>query len=255
MKKRLCMLALLLGWASLSVAQALTVVSDNWEGYTNKDGTGLYWEIIATAFQGTNVQPQFITMPWKRAQTSVRNGDADAIVGIYHQPRETAYRYPNWHISIEDPIVLLTNQKKALPNTVTPQDLEGLKLAWVRGYDFNSTLLRTVSVQFQEVTRVEQAIQLVDSQRIDALLDYEVSIQQAADKLGMSISEKFNIVHVAAGNKLYIAFHNGAAAKQWAQLFDQRMEELANNGTIADIYRKWQIPVSKFGAEHYATLP
>ncbi|WP_157729857.1 substrate-binding periplasmic protein [Bacterioplanes sanyensis] len=255
MKTRMFALLLTLALTPLAGAQTLTVVSDNWEGYTNKDGSGLYWEIVQAAFDGTGIEPEFTTMPWKRAEATVRNGDADAIVGVYYEPDVAGYRYPNWHISIEDPVVLYAKSSTSIPTPVAPQSLMGLKLAWIRGYGFNDTVLSGVDMKFQEVTQLGQGVQLVNSGRVDALLDYEVSIKQEAQKLGLPVSGTFQIVPVAPGNKLYIAFHNRPDADNWVELFDQRMHALSSNGKIAEIYKKWQVPETKFGAEYYAPLP
>lgn len=227
------------------LADNLKIVSEEWNGYTNEDGSGLYWDIIRAALADSGLRPQFLTMPWKRAEMLAINGDVDAIAGVYYEP--SRYTIPHWHISIEDPVALLAAPTAQLTLPLTLEQLAGRRISWIRGYDFDRTLLQNIAVEPVEVSQRTQAVRLVASGRADFMIDYETFIRQAATEQSIKLDTGYQIHILAPGKKLYLAFHKSEQARLWAQQFDAGMTKLVASGEIYDIYRKWNINPSKFG--------
>ncbi|MCP3944098.1 MAG: hypothetical protein GY710_21830 [Desulfobacteraceae bacterium] len=84
---------------------SIYVVCDEWKDYTNKDGTGAYWEIVKSVYEPVGIKVKTKVMPWKRVKHIVRHKDADALIGDYYEADAKDYLYPKWHISVEDPVV------------------------------------------------------------------------------------------------------------------------------------------------------
>ena len=119
----------------------LLFVCDEWVNYTNSDGTGAYWDIVKAVYEPLGITVKTVTMPWKRALYTVRNNDADGLVGGYYEAGNTAFLYPNWHISVEDPVIALS-RKGTIENWDREgvRALEGKRVIWIRGYDFDRNI-------------------------------------------------------------------------------------------------------------------
>ncbi len=64
--------------------KVIHIVCDEWAGFTNKDGTSVYWEVVKAIYEPTGIRVKTKVMPWKRANYTVLNKKADAIVGDYY---------------------------------------------------------------------------------------------------------------------------------------------------------------------------
>ncbi len=54
----------------------------NGKGYTHRDGTGAYWEVVKAVYEPLGIKVKTIVMPWKRAEVTVVNKRADALLEI-----------------------------------------------------------------------------------------------------------------------------------------------------------------------------
>ncbi len=67
----------------------------------------------------------------------------DAIVGEYYLKGSPDYFSPKWHISIEDPIVAFLKKGKIKGwESKGVSVFKGERIVWIRGYDFDSSLLK-----------------------------------------------------------------------------------------------------------------
>ncbi len=230
----------------------VTMVCEEWQNYTNSDGTGAYWEIVKAVFEPLNIKVKTMVYPWKRATHMVSRKKADAVVGDYYYPNSSDYLYPDWHISIEDPVVALFKRGR-----INGWDKKGLKslvrkrVVWIRGYDFDKLFLIKLFVEKQEVASVEQGVKVIRNDRADVFLDYEAQIRSEAKRLNMDIASDYKIEVAKPGKKLFVAFSKSAKSPQLISIFDRRMKELAESGDIERIYKKWGLSMSKFGKERF----
>ena len=107
MKHYLLTLCITLQLFSSSAANADTIrsVTEYWQNYTNKDGSGLYNDIVKAVFAEHKLE--IINMPWKRSLLEVKNGTADmtgatSFVDGYIAPQ---------HAMLAPPISILFNKK------------------------------------------------------------------------------------------------------------------------------------------------
>jgi len=71
----------------------IRLVSEEWEGATNKDGTGFYWDIARAVYEPLDIKVQYQVAPYARGVSDVETGKADAWVGSYENEAEFAV-YP-----------------------------------------------------------------------------------------------------------------------------------------------------------------
>ncbi len=256
MKKLLILMSLLIGFspAFAENIDSIFVVCDEWKNYTNKDGTGAYWEVLKSVYEPVGIDVTTKTMPWKRVLMMVKKKKADALVGDYYDAKSADYLYPTWHISVEDPVVAVFKKGtiKNWENTGI-RSLEGKRVVWIRGYDFEINFLKGIHVIQHEITTIPQGLRLIDSGRDDVFLDYESSVRHEAKKLHFNLDQDYEIKRATPGNKLYVVFAKTETSKELVRIFDRRMTLLAETGEIEKIYLKWGLEAKKFGKERFGT--
>ena len=228
--------------------QQISVVSDEWKDYTNKDGSGAYWEVVKAVFEPLDIAVQTQIMPWARAELTVKRQQADALLGSYYQGNQLdTFIFPKWHISMEDSIIALHKINNDIQfQSENLQSLQGKRLIWVRGYEFEKTLFSGMTVNKHVISKPKQAIIMLERNRADVFIDYESSIRQAALETQLTLDTQYRMQVIKKGNKLYLAFSNTARGKRLSKLFDQQMETLTSTGAIQAIYTRWKMPNNKF---------
>ncbi len=101
MKKAIILLAVVMAIYvsphAMAEDSSIFVVAEKWEGYTNDDGTGLYWELLRLVYEPIGIKLKYKNFPYARAQKMVRGKKADAIAGPYKGEFEPAI-FAKWHI-------------------------------------------------------------------------------------------------------------------------------------------------------------
>ncbi|MFE8070675.1 transporter substrate-binding domain-containing protein [Marinobacteraceae bacterium S3BR75-40.1] len=202
------------------------LTSAEWEGYTEADGQGLYFDVLNAVFQPTDLTYTLHLLPWRRAQFMVENQQADGLVGTYHD-NDKPLIYPFWHIDMDAPVVAafsLWNDKI----WQGPESLETARVGWIRGYGFEKWLPDNVNPV--TVGDLETGVQLLKMGRIDYLLDYE-------RYLAPLLHKPFVMKQAIAPKKLYVGFQKTPRGQRLADLFDQRMAALYRSGKLKQLYR------------------
>ncbi len=234
--------------------KAIHVVCEEWAGFTNEDGTGVYWDVVKAVYEHVGIQVKTEVMPWKRADQKVLRKNADAIVGDYKYQEMAGkeFLYPSWHISVEDPLVAVF-KKGAIPDWERRgvQSLAGKKVGWIRGYDFDTTDWLDVTVKKTEVTTILQGLKMLAVGRFEVFIDYGSTIKPEGEKAGIDLEQDYELKTVKLGKKLFLKFANTGRSKQLIKIFDERMSELVTSGKMEQIYTKWGYSMDKFGKERY----
>ena len=190
-------------------------------------------------------------MPWARAEVWVLNAKTDALLGAYYK-KDKRLLYPRWHISIEDPLVVIFN--KTVINNWNDTHIKSLKdkkVGWIRGYGFEKTLLKNIHIDKKEVSRMQSGLLMLKVGRLDAFIDYAYNIEPLGQKIGLQMKEIFTTKIINKGSKLFLAFSNSKRSKKLIKIFDERMDKLVETGEIEKIYLKWGHHKSKFGKNRY----
>ncbi len=256
--KKLILFSIIMMFSSFLFAEnknSFYVVCAEWEGYTNSDGTGAYWEVIKKVFSSTGIKVKTKVYPWSRAEKMVKGKKADAIVGDYYYKEKDGkdFLYPKWHISVEDSLTIFY-KKGTLKNLDKKgiSSLKGKRVGWIRGYDFDKTLLNGINVKKKELSKIIQGLKMVTKGRIDVFLDYKTTITSEAKKSGFKIDKnKYGLEIIKPGNKLFVVFSNSERLKRIIKIFDTRMTQLAKSGEIDKIFIKWGLGSDKFGKDRF----
>jgi polar amino acid transport system substrate-binding protein len=127
--------------------EKLRIVTDPWPPYAyeeNGQAMGLDYETTAIVFQRMGIEVQWQFLPWKRCLAMLEQGQADAVLDIFHrEEREKLLLYPSEPLSDVEFVMFYANQR---PHPFKRLDeLRGLTVGTTPGYlytdDFNDSPL------------------------------------------------------------------------------------------------------------------
>lgn len=215
-------------------AETITIHTEAWQDYTNKDGTGFAWDTIRAVYNPAGITLETKIVPYARAVDNVTMGTADAWVASYRNENPKAV-YPEWHYDADRVAALYVPDR--VPKPSDANDLEGASVAWVRGYKMQQYI--DVPMTVSRLNDQETAIGMLDRGRIDYFLDARYVIKNLLDELPGDVDRgRFAWEHVT-NLPLFLAFAPNARGRRLAEIWDERFPKLLKNGTIAELYDKY----------------
>ncbi|WP_081650498.1 substrate-binding periplasmic protein [Paucidesulfovibrio longus] len=227
-------------WAGADGIDEVVVVGPSWEGFTNRDGTGLYHEILGKLFAlyGIKVVRQYV--PSERAYDLVREGRAD---------------FMTCHDRVEPPLVLAKNamyenqfhvffSRVRFPDWKGQQSMLGSTVVWRIGYYD----IRNFQVPFRvkEVKSGAAALGMVVLGRADFYVDDESFIRDSLSKTTLQFDmSEFRIEPV--GSRQYMpVFAISERGAKVMDLYDRGMRRLYESGELQRIFAKWNQPLPHY---------
>jgi ABC-type amino acid transport substrate-binding protein len=211
----------------------IRIASEVWEEHSNADGTGLAWDVFRAVFEPAGVQLSIQSVPYTRSIGLVQRGDADAWVGSYLNEVEQGVFYPRRHYDV-DQIPALGLPDKPAPSL---ESIGEYRLAGMRGYQYQRYLpdLR----QYREVHRSSDILGMLDMGHADFYLDALTEVEEVLSTT--SEPERYRITPLTR-LPIYLGFADTPRGRTLAELFDRRMDELLENGSLQPIFQRWQQP-------------
>lgn len=141
-----------------------TFAAPAWEGYTNADGSGLYWDLLKQVYAPYGLDVKFINMPWNRANKLMTAGSmVDGVPGEI--PGVEGKLYAQLPIDIEYHGVMHAAK--------TPfsyrASLTGKRVGWRHSYNLIPAEQRDFTLV--ECVRPERCTEQVQNGELDFFLD------------------------------------------------------------------------------------
>jgi polar amino acid transport system substrate-binding protein len=200
-------------------------------------GKGLYWDLLKTVYEPLNIHIKTAIAPRKSAQKLVSDyQEYMAIAGEYRNaPIHLLYpRYP-----LEDEsLYVLAHKYRVSPQTIhSLEQWQGLNVSWLRGKD----LLIPLEYGFRlvEYDSVKEGLDLLSSE----LTDIVIAKQHLVDQLLSSIAPNDRAFHLTAfthTKSLYLGFQPSPISESLIEIYNRRIEWLAQKGELTPIYARWQ---------------
>lgn len=210
----------------------IVLVSEQWNGYTETDGSGLGWDLMREIFEPAGIKVASRTEPYTRAVGLVQRGEADAWVGAYEHEVEGTL-YPKWHYDTDE-IYALGLASNPVPTLKT---LGSYRLAWVRGYEYQHYLPNVV--HFNEVARRDHILPMLDHARADLYIDARPEVDFILGQT--SEPQRFRTTYLMS-IPLFLSFADNARGRFLRDVFDQRMAQLVHSGKLRPIFARWKQP-------------
>jgi ABC-type amino acid transport substrate-binding protein len=210
----------------------IMLASEEWNDYTNRDGSGLAWDVLRQIFEPVGITVQSRSVPYTRSVGLAQRGEVDGWVGSYRDEADGVL-YPHWNFD-SDHIYALGLATTPTPSLAT---LGKYRLAWVRGYKYEEYLPNVL--HFEQIERRNSILLMLQHGRadfyIDALSEAKYVLAQADDPT------QFKLTHIAE-LPLYIGFADNERGRALMVVYDQRVAALVKSGELKPIFERWKQP-------------
>lgn len=210
----------------------IIMASEAWSNATNRDGTGLYWDILRAVYEPIGIKTKFIIRTYNGSVNLVKKNRVDAAVGIY--PDQVQGGLFSQYPFIKDHVLVLFKQSR-----VTQWDgqdsLRHRAVAWIKGYCYDQFL--EVPVKKKEFNRRETILRQLDSDHIDFFLDTRNNMESVLNRGIVEVSG-YKVETVLALDR-YLVFVNNRKGKKLKIIFDRRFPHLVKSGEIDRLFAKW----------------
>jgi len=207
----------------------IIVATESWKGATNRDGTGLYWDVVQEVYGSLGYKIIKKHKSYNQATEMVRTNKADMYLASYKDEKSFAL-CPKYYF--DQDVILAVYRNDVIEDWQGQKSLEGLNVGWVRGYDLDKYLIPEVNVK--EFSSRENGLKLLKSERLDAFLDEREDIQPYLEKVKLD-TEAFS-KKIVLQLKLYPAFTNNTRGKKLMKIWDERMKALIQTEKFKEIY-------------------
>lgn len=235
-----CWLAILLGVLGCSWAlaepvapQEIRLASEVWQGHSHADGSGLAWDVLRQVFEPEGIELVIQSVPYTRSIGLVQRGEADAWVGSYRNEVDEGVFYPRWHYDV-DQISALGLIELPVPSQAT---LGEFRLVWMRGYEYQRYLPNLT--RYREIQRRGGILPMLDYGHADFYIDAQTEVDEVLD--GAADRARYRVTRLIR-LPLYLGFADNPRGRALAQLYDRRMAQLVEQGSLRPLFEHWQLP-------------
>jgi len=225
---------------TLAQYDEIHIASEPWEDATNKDGTGLYWEIFQRVFESEGIKVKPNLMTYQRSMGLVQESKVDASVAAYKNEVEQAL-YPRWHFDAD--IISALYRTDSLSNFQREASLKNKHVAWIDGYKIDQHIDKNFNLH--KLMERKHALKLLDEGKIDFFVDAEADLNTALNK-GYVDKQNFTIDTLKELN-LYLVFSDNERGHFFRELYDRRMGEMIHSGELKALFEKWDWNIYPFG--------
>lgn len=218
---------------SIGDENTIHLVTPLWDGWTNEDGTGFYFELINLVYEPNHINSQFQVSPFARSIRLVQSKKADAMFSVYKR-KDTAdiltSKFP-----IDAGTVLVMFDKKREWNGLL--SLQDQAVIMPRAYKYDENI--PYHFVLMEVNNSTQGMKMFLRGRAPFFITHYEEMLQLQDKMTIDI-DKYR-TEVAFRKDLYMGFANTEKGKRLRNIFDQEMPHLIASGKIRALYEKWEL--------------
>ena len=215
-----------------SAPAEIILASEEWANATNKDGTGLYWDIFRAVYEPVGIKTKFIIRSYKGSVSLVKRNQADALVGIHPVKIQGALssQYP----FVKDYLLVLFKKNKF--SQWNGQDtLKNKKIGWIQGFSYDEYL--EVPVFKREFTKREDILRRLDKDQVDFFMDTRNDVESVLNK-GIIDVTRYTVETVLELER-YLVFADNKKGKELKKIFDHRFPHLVQSGEIEKLFTKW----------------
>ncbi len=222
--------------ASESVAiniEEVVSTSPSWETFTNKDGSGLYHEILQKVFALYDIPVRHIYSKSSRSEDLVIENQADMMTC---DDRATSplvlARYPMY----ENDFYVFFNKKRIGPWKGI-ETLRGKEVLSQPTYYSQANF--SVPVSIKDILTGRQALEMILMDRSDFYVDDLTLINQSIKEHSAPISKDDFDIKKIGQRSYHPLFNTTERGRAIHDMYDNGMIQLHKSGTLKPIYEKW----------------
>lgn len=215
------------------------IVTPSWEGHTNEDGTGLFFDIVRSVYEPVGIKMEYEFVPWKRAEHMVADNEADAMLCVVEQNISTDMLSPRYPMVVEYTAAVFKKEK--IQEWKGIESLADKHLVWLRGYDYHKNpLLKDIRFKWDEVDKAFSAWGRMENDReADIYIDSVVDIRNyiRTNNIDMTPYRMEDLW----GENAYMAFAKSEKSEKLIEIYDRRIIELFKAGELKKLFEKWDL--------------
>ncbi len=216
--------------------KSISVVAPEWDNYSNKDGSGLYWDILRAIYEPVGIKVKNKTVPWNRAMKMVsKYRTYNAIVGEYQDSIEPVL-FPKYPIDVDYLSVL--SKEGTASQWQGSESLTGNKVGWIK--DYNSIIESKRDFTLKEFRNLEQGIKMLKSGELDFVIDSWDEISTAMQSYNLK-KELYNVNQMSDGKNIFTVFSDDNLSRELITIYNERIPVLVKNGKLVALYKKWGV--------------
>lgn len=231
-------LSLSTSFASETKTKTIEISTPQWNGFTNKDGTGLYFDLVKKVYSLSNIKVNYTFVPWPRAVKYVNENYKDAMLGAYNTDEESIY--PQYPIDVEYTLVIF--KKDSLKDWKGVESLVGKTVYWVRGYNYHEYI--KPKLDWRELQDTAQGLKLLEKDRIKFFIDSNNTLKPKLKELNIDTSEY--VIKTVLTKNLYVRYSRTKKSQELIKIFDKNMATLLKSRELEKIYNKWKHKMPDF---------
>lgn len=217
----------------------LHIATPSWEGQTQADGTGFFFDIIRGIYEPRGIQVTWEFANWERSMDLVKRGYADAMPSVWREDADAAgLKVPDLPLYLEYTAAVF--KRKTFPGWQGIRSLQNRSVVWFKGYNYHLRKpLADISMRWMELPSESKPWRMLEADRVDVLIDATVDVDTHVEEqlVDMAVYRVVNLW----GQKAYLAFSNTPSSLKLMALFDEGMAALLASGELEKLHEKWHV--------------
>ena len=237
---------MLLVFAAGAQAQSVKFAIGEWAPYTGQKlpENGLATEIVTAASKAAGLAPSYDFVPWKRAESSVlQNAYFATFPYLQSTEREGKFHFSDVLFSSGLRVLLFKNNEKAQKlNFNSAADLVGMNVLIIAGSDAVKKMLRDAKVNVVESQQMDSAIKMLESVRVDAIVDDQAVLFQALASLPEDKKALFYYAEKPFGDQTSYRLMSASSypeGKKLVEQFNTGLAKIKESGELEKILKKY----------------
>ncbi|MFC5050783.1 substrate-binding periplasmic protein [Rubritalea spongiae] len=216
-------------FCSLIQAEEITIATEAWEGYINKQEEGFYYDLLKKIYPSPEYTLTVHFVPFKRSVHLLTSGQVDMLLGAY--PEDIPRKYQSTH-PVEADNISAAVSKRLSEKWRGTNSLAGKRVVARLGYNFDKYLPKTSS--YTEVPSVKSMLLMLKRGRTDAVLDYEKDIQ--ALWKDSQLGDDYVLITGVIPELVYFGF--ATSRNDLKARFDAEYKKLYQSGKLKKLFLK-----------------
>jgi polar amino acid transport system substrate-binding protein len=226
--------------AAGEVKGRLLVVTDEWAPYVIEENeviSGFDYEVMIAVFSRMGYTVDFRLYPWKRCIYMVETQRADAVLDAsINETRKKTLFFPEENISKSSSVLFHLRGRKYSFEKL--QDLKGLKIGTILGYEYNREFLAAEYFVREPVENIEQNFKKLVLGRIDLFISNKSVGLFNAKNFGY-LEDIAYLPKTVSGGDNFVAFSRKPGHAELAQEFSRVLQAYKKTGEYRAILQKY----------------
>ncbi|MPY25339.1 transporter substrate-binding domain-containing protein [Shewanella psychropiezotolerans] len=218
--------------SGLTEPARIHIVTENWVGYTNHDGSGYYFDILRRIFPAEDWLLEIDMVPFSRVRYLLHHHKADMALGFYPDDKANSI-YSDIPIEVDTVDVAVTPELAALWQGIG--SLAQKKVQALLDYRFDELI--PVAMYYEESVNLLDLLNRVNQGKIDAVLDYKPAMLTKVAELNQP--RQFVIIEDVFRLEVYFVFSKTDKGELLKTHFDKELTKLIASGELEQLFRHY----------------